>query len=50
MFFPRRRFMYMRRPWLWRRRYYRRRGCFPGCLTFALLGLLLAAVLLALGI
>ncbi len=46
MFFPRRRFMYMRRPWLWRRRfYYRRWGCFPGCLTLALLGLLAAAIL-----
>ncbi len=42
--------MYMRRPWLWRRRYYRRWGCFSGCLTLALLGLLAVAVLLALAI
>ncbi len=51
MFFPRRRVMYMRRPGLGRRRfYYRRWGCFPGCLTMALLGLLVVGILLALAI
>lgn len=33
---------------MFRRRFYRRWGCFPGCLTLALLGLLLAGVLVAL--
>ncbi len=47
LFFPRRRFVYMRRPWMFRRRYYRRWGCFPGCLTLALLGLLLVGILVA---
>jgi hypothetical protein len=42
MFFRRRPFFYRRRPWL-RRRYYRRWGCFPGCFTLVLFGLVLAA-------
>jgi hypothetical protein len=40
MFFRRRPFFYMRRPWLRRRFFYRRWGCFPGCFTLVLLGLL----------
>ncbi len=50
MFFPRRRYIYMRRPWLFRRRFYRRWGCFPGCLMLALLGLLLFGIMVALAI
>ncbi len=53
MFFPRRRFGYMRRPWMFRRRFYRPwgcLGCFPGCLMLALLGLLVVGALVALAI
>ena len=50
MFFRRRPIGFVRRPWLFRRRFYRRRGCFPGCFTFVLLGLLLLAVLVTLAV
>ncbi len=51
MFFRRRPIVIVRRPWMFRRRlFYRRWGCFPGCFTLALLGLLLVVVLVALAV
>ncbi|GEM_PF-4947403 len=47
MFFRRRPIIIMRRPWLRRRFFYRRRwGCLPGCFTLVLVGLVLGAVIL----
>ena len=48
MWFRRRPIVIVRRPWMMRRRFYRRWGCFPGCFTLALLGLVFAAGLVAL--
>jgi hypothetical protein len=48
VFFRRRPFFYMRRPWLRRRFFYRRWGCLPGCFTLVLLGLVFALALAAL--